>query len=407
MPAGAAGQALSSPPVDGSDPEPQAVYPSERIAVEEPGAGDGEGGISQSSHSIGQHAVIEHRIPWSLDQPSGEPGDGTADRQSARGISGLLQPGVFNPFFVIWMIMAQAHLESSKLFSVEGLVAVITGGGSGLGRTMALALDANKASKVFIIGRREQALKETAAAATNGTVIPVVGDVASKESLQAAYDEVASRTDHIDLLIANSGIISPMDPRTPDGSTPTLRELRDLLWSVPMEDFTRASHVNVTGAYYTVLAFLPLLEAANEKRMAPVPGELSPPRPQVILTSSVAGFSRLASFGTAYSLSKAAVNHLVKMLASRLAPYDIRVNGIAPGLYHTDMAAPMFAAHGVVGRGVTDGSLPRTMVPLTRGGSDQDLAGMILWMAGAAGGYLNGNIVVSDGGRLGSIPATY
>lgn len=272
---------------------------------------------------------------------------------------------------------------------------------------MALALDANKASNVFIIGRREQALKETAAAATNGTVIPVVGDVASKESLQVAYDEVASKTDHIDLLIANSGIISPMDPTKPDKSKPTLSELRDLLWSVPMEDFTQVSHVNVTGTYYTVLAFLPLLQAANEKRAAPVPGTLSPPRPQVIITSSIAGFSRIASFGTAYTLSKAGVNHLIKVLASLLIQYDIRVNGIAPGIYHTDMAAPMFASHGVDSKGISDGSMPKTVVPLTRGGSDQDLAGMILWMAGAAGGYLNGNIVVSDGGRLSTIPTTY
>lgn len=196
-------------------------------------------------------------------------------------------------------------------------------------------------------------------------------------------------------------------PPKPDGSKPTLSELRDHLWATPMEDFTQVSHVNVTGVFYTVLAFLPLLQAANEKRPAPVPGTLSPPRPQVIVTSSIAGFSRIAPFGFAYSLSKAGVNHPIKVLASLLIQYDIRVNGIAPGMYHTEMAVPMFELHGAEGKGISDGSMPRHVIPLTRGGADEVLAGMVLWMASAAGGFLNGNIVVSDGGRLSVIPSSY
>ncbi|KAH6662063.1 short chain dehydrogenase/reductase family [Halenospora varia] len=302
-----------------------------------------------------------------------------------------------------------AHLEVSKLFSVKGLVAVITGGGSGLGRTMARALEVNGASKVFIIGRQEQRLKETAASAISGSIIPVPGDVTSKESLQAAYDTIVSQTDHIDLLVANSAILGPSaNPKSkPDGSKPTLSELRDHLWSIPMEEFTNISHVNVTGAFYTILAFLPLLEAANKKRPAPIPDIVSPPKPQIIITSSIAGFLRIAYCHVSYHLSKAAVTHMVKMLATTLVQYDIRVNGLAPGLYHSDMALPFYELYGVHGNGITDGSFPRDLIPITRGGSEEDMAGMILWMAGAAGGYLNGNIVVSDGGSLSIIPSTY
>jgi NADP-dependent 3-hydroxy acid dehydrogenase YdfG len=75
---------------------------------------------------------------------------------------------------------------------------------------MARALDANGALKVFIIGRRERSLEETAAMAINGSIIPIKGDVTSKESLQSAYDHIASQTSHIDLLIANSGTIWPL-----------------------------------------------------------------------------------------------------------------------------------------------------------------------------------------------------
>ncbi|KAL4756677.1 SDR family oxidoreductase [Aspergillus foveolatus] len=273
---------------------------------------------------------------------------------------------------------------------------------------MARALDANGSSKVFIIGRRERILQETAASAVNGSIIPVTGDVTSKESLQAAYDIVASQTDHIDLLVANSGTAGPnTNTEIQPDCYPTLSEFRDQLWSIPMEEFTNVSHVNVTGSFYTIVAFLPLLEAQNKKRPAPVPGTVSSPKPQVIITSSIAGFTRLAFPSFPYNLSKAAVTHMLKMLATTLSQYEIRVNGITPGLYRTDMSLPFYESQGVPGNGTEDGSFPRSIVPVTRSGSEEDMAGVILWMAGAAGGYLNGNIVVSDGGSVSVMPSTY
>ncbi|EAL91366.1 hypothetical protein KXX16_007258 [Aspergillus fumigatus] len=300
-----------------------------------------------------------------------------------------------------------SHLQASKLFSIQGCVVVVTGAGSGLGRTMALALDANGASKVFIIGRREDKLQETASLAINKTIIPIKGDVSSKESLQAAYDSIASQTDHVDLLIANSGVMGP-SARPPaakeDGSKPSLSEVRDQLWAVPMEEFSRVFDINVTGSYYTVLAFLPLLEATNKRRPAPEKDKLSPPTAQVIITSSIAGFIRQVPFSFAYSLSKSATNHLVKMLSTTLSSYDIRVNGIAPGLYHSEMSASAFKGGD---RGISDGSFPRERIPLTRGGSEEDIAGLILWLASASGGYMNGSIIVTDGGRTAVHPASY
>ncbi|KAK5994943.1 Short-chain dehydrogenase/reductase SAT3 [Cladobotryum mycophilum] len=302
-----------------------------------------------------------------------------------------------------------AHLESSTLFSVKGLVAVITGGGSGLGKNMALALDANGASKVFIIGRRESKLSETAVLAINGSIIPIVGDVSSKESLQAAYDQITLQTDYIDVLVANSGIVGPSanPPPQPNGSQPTLLDLQRHLWAMPMEDFSQVSHVNVTGAFYTVIVFLPLLDAANRNRSPAIPGVLSPPRPQIIIMSSIAGFLRVGVGGFAYHASKAAVNLLIKMLSTTLAKHHIRVNGIAPGPYYSELSAGLYEKQGIVGQGISEGSFPSDFIPLTRAGAPEDIAGIILWMAGAAGGYLNGTVVVSDGGRLGAFPSTY
>lgn len=274
---------------------------------------------------------------------------------------------------------------------------------------MARALDTNGASKVFILGRREQSLKDVAAQAINKSIIPITADVTSKESLQAAYDAISKQTDHVDLLVANSGVMGPrIDPPSKQaGGTPSLTELRDHLWATPMEDFNKVFEVNITGTFYTVLAFLPLLQAANEKRPAPVPGKLSPPKAQVIITSSIGGFSRIAAFSPAYSLSKSATNYMIKSLSTLLVKHDIRVNGIAPGLYYSEMAESLFREHNAVGTGVSDGSLPRDIIPITRGGAPEDMAGIILWMAGAAGGYLSGNIVVSDGGRVSIMPSSY
>ncbi|KAE8395572.1 hypothetical protein BDV23DRAFT_145198 [Aspergillus alliaceus] len=291
-------------------------------------------------------------------------------------------------------------LELSNLFSVKGIVAIITGGGTGLGRTVALALDANHAAKVFIIGRREQPLQETAAQAANRSVIPIVADITSQDSLQNAYHAIAAQTSHIDLLFANSGTNGPVThiPPKSDGSPPTLAEFRDHHWSHPMTDFTDTLNVNVTGTQYTILAFLPLLDEANKRRPPPETNELAPPRPQVIVTSSVAAFVNRPS-GFAYSFSKAALVQLVKVFAANLTPYQIRVNGIAPGLFYSDMARHLFEKRGVSGRGISDGSMKPDFIPLTRAGSDEDIAGTILWMAGQSGGYLTGETIVLDGGR--------
>ncbi|CAG7979754.1 unnamed protein product [Penicillium salamii] len=303
-----------------------------------------------------------------------------------------------------------AHLQASNLFSVQDRVIVITGGGSGLGRIMAKALDANNVDKIFVLGRRQDALQETASQTVNKSVIPIQCDVTSKESLEAAYHAVAAQTTHVDLLIANSGILGPhMKPpqRAADGSLPPLSKIRDELFNIPMEEFTNVLNVNVTGAYYTFLAFLPLLEAANKRRPAPQPGVLSPPTAQVIITSSIAGYNRKVPFSFAYNSSKVATTHLVKMLSTNFSDYDIRVNGIAPGLYLSEMSADLFNDTGIDGQGVSEGSFPREMIPATRGGSEEDMAGLIIWLASNSGGYINGNIVITDGGRVSVVPAVY
>lgn len=215
-------------------------------------------------------------------------------------------------------------ISINQLFGVQGIVAVITGGGTGIGRMMANAFDENGAEKVYIVGRRRDKLQEVADAAKNGSIVPLEGDVTLKESLEAVTNKIRSDIGFVNVVIANSGYSGPGLEGLPD--EPTISDIQKHVMSQPVEEFTRTFDVNVTGVMYTGIAFLELLDAGNKKRNMP-PGV----RSQIITTSSIGGFNKIPSMGFAYNTSKAAVTHLTKMLSLYLGPHSIRVNALAPG----------------------------------------------------------------------------
>ncbi|KAF2119209.1 hypothetical protein BDV96DRAFT_610346 [Lophiotrema nucula] len=296
----------------------------------------------------------------------------------------------------------------TDLFNVNGLVAVITGGGSGLGLYAARALDANGAKAVYIIGRRENTLKEAAKTAINGAIKPIVGDVSDKESIKKIAEQIRQEQGYINLLFNNAGVGGPKDraalTEKTTGEKPSVKELQEALWNPPAEDYTKAYHINVTGVYYTTVAFLDLLEAGNQKRNVPQDS-------QVIVTSSVAGFSRYLAGSFAYSTSKAAVNHLVKMLSTAFAQngFHIRVNLIAPGLYPSEMTTGQTSKLDSLQGDAFAGAhkMAPDQSPAERTGSEEDFAGTILYLASQAGAYLNGETLLTDGGRLAQFPGTY
>lgn len=208
------------------------------------------------------------------------------------------------------------------LFNVNGLVAVITGGGSGLGLYAARALEANGA-KVYIVGRREETLKKAASTGVHGNIKPIVGDVSDKSSLLAVADQVRKEQGFVNFLFANAGVSGPRArdyiPKLGKGEKPTIEELQKGLLEPDMDLYTNTFHVNATGVMYTAAAFLDLLAAGNEKHNVPQDS-------QILVTSSVAGFSRYLASSFAYSTSKAAANHTVKMLSTFMAQngYHIR-----------------------------------------------------------------------------------
>jgi len=285
--------------------------------------------------------------------------------------------------------MATTSIEAANLFNANGMVAVITGGGSGIGAMMARTLSLNGAEAVYIIGRREDALKKVAASVSTGNIRPLVGDVTSKESLVSLAAIIEKEVGYVNVVIANSGVGGPQSKPTAEVS---LQDFVKQELAVPEEETLKTFEVNVVGVWYTFMSFLQLLDAGNKK------GNLKQ-KSQVIATSSIASFNRAVPGGFAYGQSKAGTTALVKQLATNLVPYEIRANAIAPGLYPSDMADPIIAKVG--------GAWPKEKLPLQRVGSEEDMAGVVLFVTSLAGGYLNGNVVVTDGGRLSVMPGTY
>jgi NAD(P)-dependent dehydrogenase (short-subunit alcohol dehydrogenase family) len=257
--------------------------------------------------------------------------------------------------------------------------------------TRALAL--NGAKRVYIVGRRPDVLQQAAQSINPSIVIPLQGDVTSQESLLAISNHVQEETGYINLLICNAGT---MGPRPLPTATTSIADYRTHALATPVADFTNVYATNTTSIYYTSLAFLLLLDAGNNLSNSNI-------RSQIMATSSIGGFSRLSGASFAYSSSKAAVTHMMKMMATAFVPYGIRCNVLAPGLVQSELAAGVISG---LGAGKGD-RIDENVIPAGRTGNEEDVAGAVLYMASRAGAYLNGSVIVVDGGRLGVLPSTY
>ncbi|POR37279.1 Rhamnolipids biosynthesis 3-oxoacyl-[acyl-carrier-protein] reductase [Tolypocladium paradoxum] len=286
-----------------------------------------------------------------------------------------------------------AKLEASSLFNVNGLVALVTGGGSGIGFMLAKALARNGASKVYIAGRRLQAL-QNAAKNIGPNVATVTCDVTSRESLQKAVEHVEKDAGYLNLVVCNSGISGPQATQvTPET---TLEQFANDNFSIDVDKYTETFAVNSVAVWYTAMAFLKLLDKGNQKKNVRQSS-------QVVVISSIAGFNKKQTGGYAYAQSKAAATHTTKMLAVALPQWNIRANCVAPGIFPSELSAPFLTS--LQDESGEYGAVPRDMIPMQRLGEATDMAGTMLYLASGAGAYCNGAVVVLDGGRLGMFPS--
>ncbi|GAB7356849.1 hypothetical protein MBLNU459_g7722t1 [Dothideomycetes sp. NU459] len=280
-----------------------------------------------------------------------------------------------------------SEFELSNVFNVKGKVALVTGAGTGIGLMCAQALAVNGA-KVYIVGRTKEKLdtvKEVHGKDIKGELIPLVGDVTDKKSVDALYKEIESKEGYLDILVNNAGIDA--GKTTPDGKD--AEEMKKNLYeTATMEDWTSMYQTNVVGPFFMSTAFLPLLQKATDRQH----GHSG----CIINISSISGLVRISQGHFAYNASKGAAVHLNKLLSSEIqsSGLKIRVNAIAPGVFPSEMTTQE-----------SDDKQKSQMdkehkgdLPSGRPGKDKDMAAAVLFCAGCD--YLNGQNIPVDGGYL-------
>ena len=269
-------------------------------------------------------------------------------------------------------------------------VALVTGGGSGIGLMATQALAVNGA-KVYITGRTSEKLdRVTELYGKNipGQIIPITSDMTSKESIQELVKEIESKETSLHILINNAGISSSTANTEADDPKKLQQELFQQSSST-FDEWEQVFRTNVTQLFFTTTAFLPLLQKGTDLDH----GWSS----TAINISSISGIVKTSQHHFAYNASKAASVHLSKMLAHEVTSsgLKIRINNIAPGVFPSEMTAQSSDEK-------QKSALPKEKyeqkVPAGRPGKEEDMAGAILFTA--ANQYLNGQTVVVDGGYV-------
>lgn len=253
---------------------------------------------------------------------------------------------------------------TTGFFSLEGKVAVVTGGTSGIGRALSLGL-ADAGADVVATARRQQQVDETAAEieARGRRSLRVASDVGERESLENLHVAVMERFGKVDILVNCAGIIK---------RTPTL--------DLSETDWTNILNINLTGTLRACQVFgRKMLERGYGR---------------IVNIASLNSFVALSEVA-AYAASKAGVASLTRSLAVEWSKKGVTVNAVAPGVFRTDLNAQLLDS---TGRGQE--LLMRT--PMGRFGKTEELIGAVIYLASDSASFVTGQILAVDGGFLAS-----
>ncbi|WP_252106805.1 MULTISPECIES: SDR family oxidoreductase [unclassified Halomonas] len=237
---------------------------------------------------------------------------------------------------------------------LNGKIALITGGASGIGRASAQRL-IDEGAFVFIVGRRQDVL-DNAAAALGPDAQGLQADVTKTEDLDRIFETVQKEKGHLDVLVANAGV----------GEFARLGQ-------ITAEHYDYIFDINVKGTLFTVQKALPLMSSGGS----------------IILTGSTVG-----SMGTPamsiYSASKAAVRNLARSWAHDLRGTGIRVNVMSPGPTQTDKVMELLPPEAVAEM--------KRAIPLERLGDPRETAAVVAFLASDDSCFMTGSEVFVDGG---------
>ena len=262
-------------------------------------------------------------------------------------------------------------MNFDNLFSIDGKVALVTGGSRGIGEMIAAGFLAGGA-KVYISSRKSEVCDATAARLSEqfgGECISLPANLAEVDGIDALGSQLEERETKLDILVNNAGVS----------------------WGAPIEEFPeggwdKVMDTNVKGVFFTIQRCLALLEASG-----------TPDDPaRVINIGSIDGIKAPAFETFSYGPSKAAVHYLTRHLGGQLVKRNILVNAIAPGPFPTWMLST-----GVGGGGDVDNTNWDAVAksnPRGRVGTPQDIAGIAIFLSSRAGAYTVGEVITCDGG---------
>lgn len=243
---------------------------------------------------------------------------------------------------------------------LDGKVAIVTGGGSGIGKAIAVRY-AKEGAHVVIVGRREAVLKETAA--LDDKISYVAGDITKDEVVEHVMETVKEKYGHLDILINNAGWC-PVQPIT----------------EITIEDYDKAFSLDVRALVNMTIHALPMIIEAKGN---------------IINLSSVVATHRSANLSM-YQAAKIAVENFTRVWAIELAEKGVRVNAIAPGAIRTDI-------WNVTNLSLEDAKKHEegiaSSIPFKRFGKPDEVANVALFLASDEASYVSGSVYAVDGAQ--------
>jgi NAD(P)-dependent dehydrogenase (short-subunit alcohol dehydrogenase family) len=259
------------------------------------------------------------------------------------------------------------------IFSVRGKTAIVTGGASGIGLAIVEALAENGAAVAIIDSNPDRLAAESQRLKALGLVVHAFeADVSDQQSIVTAIAASIAALGSLDIVFANAGVTGGYGPASSIDTSGALENLDLAVWNKTID-------INLTGVLYTLKAVIPALKQSKAGK--------------IIVTASIAGLRANASIGYPYTASKTALVNVIKELALELAEFDIRVNGLAPGPFLTNINNGRFHDR-------ANAVAAAATVPLKRLAQPAEIKGLALLLASSASSYITGAVIPIDGGAI-------